>query len=336
MTKMPADTEREIDPRAAAATWLARMQRPDAERYRRDLDAWLAADPANLLAYNKVSARYHDAKLLSQSDKWRASPDLHPKHRRQWGLVTASLIVMAVAWPVWTMLSTPNPTEIASDQVAGAGQGARAARLDNPHGAIIRRRLPDGSLATLDTESRMRFAFSALGRTVWLEGGRARFSVAHDGRPFVVHAGDGTITATGTVFDVVVDHRGIVQVILLEGGVDVRTKTGSGVAPRKLKAGHMLLFSQKEPLAPITSLNRHESGWTEGMMDFDAAPLADVVAAANRYGARPIRLEGAGLSATQISGRFRIDAPDRLAANLARSLDLKLERDPAGALILRR
>ena len=43
--------------RDAAAIWVARMQRPDADRFRREFEAWVAADPLHRGAYNKAAAR---------------------------------------------------------------------------------------------------------------------------------------------------------------------------------------------------------------------------------------------------------------------------------------
>src|SRR3546814_11350330 len=65
-------------------------------------------------------------------------------------------------------------------------------------------------------------------RDVVLERGRAQFDVAHaPQRPFTVHAGPGTVRAVGTQFQV--RHQDdAVQVILLEGVVEVSAPAAGG------------------------------------------------------------------------------------------------------------
>lgn len=336
MTNIPADPAPDMEPRTVAAMWLAKMQRPDAERYRSDLDAWLAADPANLAAYNKAAGRFHDAKMLSRSTRWQPAPVNSPGHRKQWALVAVVALVLGAAWPLWKMLSPSAIIETNSRQTDAVDAIVASATIDNQRGAISRRRLPDGSFVSLDTQSEMRFAFNPKGRDIWLDAGRARFSVAHDRRPFIVHAGTGTVTATGTVFDVAVAPSGTVQVRLLEGGVDVQPSIARPMPPRKLKAGQALTFTRIDHAVPIAAIDPRDIEWVDGMMAFESTPLSEIVAIANRYGRAPIRIEGSGLPDMRLSGRFRIDNPDRLAANLAQSLDLTVEHQPSGAIILRR
>lgn len=334
---MPTDPAPDLDPRTVAAMWLARMQRPDAARYQKDLDAWLAADPANLSAYNKAASRFQDAKMLSRSTRWRPAPVDSPGQRKQWALVAVVAVVLSAAWPLWNTLSPPAIIETNGRQTAAADAVVVAsATIDNPRGAISRRRLPDGSFVSLDTQSVMRFAFSPTARDIWLDAGRARFSVAHDGRPFNVHAGTGTVRATGTVFDVAIAPGGAVQVRLLEGGVDVQQSIARPMPPRKLKAGQALTFTRTDHAVPIAAIDPRDIEWADGMMTFESAPLSEIIAIANRYARAPIRIEGSDLPDMRLSGRFRIEDPDRLAANLAQSLDLTVEHQPSGVIILRR
>ncbi len=63
--------------------------------------------------------------------------------------------------------------------------------------------LPDGSIIDLNSRSRVRVHYQRDRREVELEQGEAMFSVEHDSsRPFVVQAGVGKVTVTGTRFDV--------------------------------------------------------------------------------------------------------------------------------------
>src|SRR3546814_154335 len=96
--------------------------------------------------------------------------------------------------------------------------------------------LADGSVVTLDSDTRMLARIGGERRDITLLAGRALFDVAKDPqRPFVVKAGDRTITALGTLFDVDVSPTEL-RVTLAEGVVAVRTvRSGAGPAQQILQ-----------------------------------------------------------------------------------------------------
>src|SRR3546814_16165879 len=71
--------------------------------------------------------------------------------------------------------------------------------------------------------------------------------------PFIVAAGDGTITALGTVFDVALERDDRVVVQLLNGALDVRVPAAavSGTAPIRLAPGQQLVFRAEKASAPV-------------------------------------------------------------------------------------
>src|SRR5690606_5459811 len=82
--------------------------------------------------------------------------------------------------------------------------------------------LADGSMVTLDSDTRMLARIGSGRRDITLLAGRALFDVAKDPhRPFVVEAGGRTITALGTMFDVDVSPTEL-RVTLAEGVVAVQ------------------------------------------------------------------------------------------------------------------
>ena len=87
--------------------------------------------------------------------------------------------------------------------------------------------LPDGSEVELDLKTRLSFANFRDIRRVVLDDGEAYFHVTHDtAHPFVVRAGKGSITVTGTRFNVW-KYQDNVVVTVTEGSVKVRSE-GSG------------------------------------------------------------------------------------------------------------
>lgn len=97
--------------------------------------------------------------------------------------------------------------------------------------------LEDGSTIVLDTQTKVVTAYSDTMRYIVLEKGQARFDVAKNpDRPFVVEAGNGTITAIGTAF--VVSRRGSNEVLvtLIEGKVAVEQGLHEPNEPQRLPA----------------------------------------------------------------------------------------------------
>lgn len=331
---MAAEPDPNLDVRSEAAMWLSRMQRPDRERFRSQFEEWLNAEPGHLSAYNKATARFHDARLLSASVRWKAAERRSIMGSRMaYHAAWSILLVLLAGGLLWLILPAVGLGSGEKPSSTFAGAVPQVARFEARQGRIASERLSDGSVATIDTGAKLRVAFAGDSRDLWLERGRARFAVVHDGRPFVVHAGGGNVTATGTLFDVTVDADGAVRVTLLEGGVDVRPKDSSPSYVRSLRPGETLRFTSIDSSGEVRADGRQESAWPQGIAEFDAAPLSEVIEQANRYADRPIRLGDERLAFTKVSGRFRIDKADRLAGNLAHMLDLNVERT-ADAIIL--
>jgi transmembrane sensor len=316
--------------RDAAAMWLARMQRPDADQYRAEFEAWLA-EPSHRAAYNKASSRFHDARMLAHSKRWaRQRP---ARSRKLVFSIPLSILLITAIVLTWRIMIPAAETQGPSVKSSKMRLATASFTVRNPRGAINRRVLPDGSVVTIDTGTHLRISFTSGSRDLWLDQGRVRFAVAHDGRPFVVHAGGGTVTATGTLFDVVVIADKQIRVALLEGSVLVRS-SDSPRPPRALRSGEAVNFQAGDALPLPATLDKAAAQWTSGMMSFDAVPLREVITIANRYAANPIEISDPTLAATAVSGRFRIDNADRLAANLAQNLDLTVVRNGDGGLLL--
>ena len=92
--------------------------------------------------------------------------------------------------------------------------------------------LADRSHVTLASASEVASHFTPRVRTVTLQRGEAYFEVRHEAsRPFVVRAGDMTVTAVGTKFDVRTS-AGRTVVAVTEGAVDVTANDVAGAASR--------------------------------------------------------------------------------------------------------
>jgi transmembrane sensor len=158
--------------------------------------------------------------------------------------------------------------------------------------------LPDGSLAVLDTNSELRAWSPGKERRLELVRGRALFKVAKDpSRPFVVRAGDHSVTALGTRFDVDLRPASF-KVVLVEGRVRVRSdRPAAGPATSvDMNAGYQLVAGEGGWNLSRTD-TRSAEGWTSGRLVFDDAPLSAIAAELNRYTVQPI------VVAPEVAGR---------------------------------
>lgn len=313
--------------REAASMWFARMRGPEAARHRDAFVQWLAADPAHQAAYDRMRLRWHQAGLVGHTASGEAREGLPAPRRRQAVIVALAASVLAVLG--FALVLRPGSESVPAHLVV-------ARTLASPVGPAHRVALPDGSVVTLDTDSRVALDFTASVRRLRLLQGRARFEVAKDGRPFIVAAGAREIVALGTVFDVSLIGTAP-QVELLEGVVEVRAaKPVPGAAPAatRLAPGQRLVL---DPAAAVPQpAARSDSRWASGMLSFENAPLDEVVSALNRYSARKILLDGTALAELRVTGSFRTGDPRQLADSLAATFRLRVSVRADGTLALSR
>jgi transmembrane sensor len=296
------------DVRREASEWIARMRGPEADMSRLAFERWRARDPRNRAAYAGMEQISRLSQRLGDTPLGRAH--LERVNRRS-----------------FFALSGPR---LAFGSLAGAP-------LETRIGEIHTLRLADGTTVTLDTDSAIEPVFTGQARVVRLSRGRVRFDVAHDaGRPFMVEAGGRTIIDRGTLFDVVLGREGV-KVVLLRGAVEIRDRKarGAGGAPlARLVPGQVFADAPAAGVARVSAAPGGADQWVKGMLSFDGTPLEEVVAAANRYSEHKIRLGEPALAGLRVTGTFRAAPTEALAAVLAATFNLRVERDAQGDVIL--
>jgi transmembrane sensor len=169
--------------------------------------------------------------------------------------------------------------------------------------------LSDGSQILLDSNSKLSVHYTKGARAIVMEGGRARFDVAHDTRrPFTVTAGDETVVAVGTSFEVE-ENNSKVLVTLIQGHVLVKSADAAVVKKAKasstvsLESGQQMIATNY--VAPVVSPVdiKDATAWEIGQLVFRAAPLGEAVEQVNRYTDRPIKVDPS-VYGLKISGVF--------------------------------
>jgi transmembrane sensor len=191
--------------------------------------------------------------------------------------------------------------------------------------------LSDGSVVTLNTSSLIEVHMAKHHRTVELRSGEALFEVAHDStRPFVVAAGNATVRAVGTRFNV--DRRSdSTTITVVEGKVAVFT----GIVNAKgdtdelpLAAREQLTVRPHAASRPVPANLGSATAWTQRKLVFEHRALGEVAEEFNRYNLERIVIDSSDLRNEEITGAFEANNPASFMSFLAKLPDVRIERIP--------
>lgn len=324
----------------AARAWLIRMRGPDAPQLRHEFETWHNADPAHQAAYERAEAIMAQSAILKGSvrhGQYRKSrPALARPFMRRWltaGALAAATVMLFLAISAGgTSLSGPY------------GQNPMAAWAAEPlvtrHGEIRSFYLDDGSVVTLDTDSRLDVALTDNARIVKLARGRARLQIATDVRPFRILAGSGQVTTTQASLDIGYDSEGMIGLTLSDGAAVIAPagQTTHKSVMRQIPAATPLAYRADDAALRLgaRSSDFGDSDWPSGWAEYRTVRLDQLVAAANRYAAVPIIIMDPAIARHEASGRFRISQTDTFVRRLAQLFDLAVERRADGIYLQRR
>lgn len=309
---------------ARAAQFLLRRTEPDwSGADQGQLDQWLAESIAHKAAYWRLEHGY------SQVDRLTAL-NIAP-HRemrgKTWKLaLAASLAFVAVNISWWQIGNHPL---VAHDAPAPTIYATA-------FGSIGTANLADGSLVSLNSDTKIRFSQSSGQRTVWLDKGEAYFEVAHNRlRPFVIHTGIHDVRVLGTKFSIDRTNSGL-KVSVLQGSV--RVDDG---APKKTFGSVILFPGQtavgrgREFLVKGDGVSALENalGWRTGMLILDNATVGEAAARFNRYHRRKLVVTDPDIAAMRIGGSFRLSNLEGFANLLEAAYGLNTKRSDTQIII---
>lgn len=319
------DFEGDMD--AIASYWVVRLGAEDCspeDRYA--FDVWYREDPAHQAAYQKIKRgndyldRFMEAPEFQDRIELARQRTLPPFWQRmsvRWMAATAACLVLLAASVV--VISRPQFN----------GQSVTVARAIEAYETQIGERstvtLSDGSVVTINTNSRIEVDYTDNQREISLIRGQGYFDVAEDiNRPFVVVAGETRVVALGTVFDVRFDDQNEVQVTLVEGKVQVDDANAiaepieairgysSAEAPAtiELRPGERLVARTDAAPEIIETDGIEETSWRRGQLVFRQRALSEVVAEMNRYSIQQLVLDvDERVQALKVSGVFNNGGP---------------------------
>ncbi|PIF48402.1 FecR family protein [Pseudomonas sp. 29] len=285
-----------------AARWFVRLQEPaiEADEQQR-FDAWLNEHPQHRDEFQLLQGLWSAADLLS-APRLEALAETPPNRRQRRPLlryaVAASVLAVALGLGLFSGLNHP---------------GGYRAEFATALGERKHVALPDGSVIDLNSRSRLQVRFEQDRRLIELSEGEAMFSVAHDtSRPFVVEAGSGKVTVTGTRFDV---RRDVAQtrVAVEQGTVKVQGRDAADDQFISLSAGLGTHVDAQGQVAAAYAVNPAElTAWRSGKLVFNNASLSEVAAEVSRYREKPLTVTNPAVASLRLTSVFKSDNTDAL------------------------
>lgn len=279
-----------------SARWLLRREEPGwCEQDQAELDAWLDADDEHKMAFWRLEHGWHkvDRLVALRGPAPHVSPDMERSQHRVRRTVLAATALAACL--VLAIFLAPGNDWFARKTYTTEIGGHETLPLI------------DGSRIEMNTATTLRTAVNERTRKVWLEQGEAYFEVARDpSRPFVVYAGDRTVTVLGTKFSVRREGDRI-EVDVVEGRVQVVDPSLKAQAsPTILTRGDVAVAQGASTLVAAKSEKKVDDAlsWRQGVLTFDQLTLADVADEFNRYNRKQLVIADPAIAGIRIGGSF--------------------------------
>lgn len=328
----------------AAARWIPRLDAGLTEDEEREFETWVEADArhAEVLerqqaVWNRFESLAH-AEVAAKPDADRFAPRPVPARRRDssWALWLAAAAAVAMGAFVWqAKWGSPVPTAVAK---------ATVVELPPP---LVQRTLPDGSVVGLNRGAEINVEYTATERRVALVRGEASFTVAKNPDvPFIVSAGGVRVRAVGTAFNVRFDPVAV-EIVVSEGRVAVNQDVGPSLAdvppaPVLLEARQRtsVLLTTAAPTLEVATLSPEQLdarlAWQPRLLDFDDAPLSEIVRSFNRH--NPVRLVIAdqSIAALRLNASIRSDNLEGFVRLLESDFGIRMEKHGDDEIALRR
>jgi len=353
-SREPADLE--------AASWLVRHDRGLTAVEQDEFLQWMADDARHGEWFARHRRTWMDFNLLAQ---WRpehgAEPNadllarapggkgVPPRRVRRSAVLRFGMLAAAaglvLAGGLWLLRPGPDPGSRMSVVASGYEQ----------------RVLADGTVIDLNRGARISVEDVPGERRVHLIEGEAQFNVASDpNRPFIVRAGGVDVRAVGTAFNVRLAKSGV-EILVTEGRVHVDRPALSAppavaVDPARLPAfpkpvslplaeliagqRTVVSFAADAPAPRVLAATAEDMSrllaWQPQLLEFDSAPLREVVAEFNRRNPTRIVLGDEELGALPIVASFRSDNLDGFVRLLELTAEVRAERRGGNEIVLRR
>ncbi|HKU54117.1 MAG TPA: FecR domain-containing protein [Rhizomicrobium sp.] len=311
-----SSANQEIDNQAA--DWAVRRDlREQSAEEEAKFEAWLAADSRHLGAYGRAEAvlcrleRLNRAASEPSENEGPAGRIWNRRHAIMAGGAAASLLaIFGIAFRF--------------------GNNAQQEMFATEIGQMKEIVLKDGSIVSLNTDTRIQVQFTKDIRNIRILNGEALFDVAKNkSRPFIVTAGDTQVRAVGTSFSVSMLPQRPVEVWVKEGVVELH-RSDAALPMRKPIRAKANIKAVAPAGAPIVTVPVAEEklarnlAWQSGRIALDDQSLEDAAKEFSRYSEVRITVDPA-ISSKTVTGLFASNDPIGFAKAAAGVLKLQWE-----------
>lgn len=261
----------------------------------RDVRQWVEASEENRARFMAERRFFDLASMYDEVEEPVAErPGIFSRVVRpilRYGAAAAAAALAVVAYHAYT-----------ADETAKAP--AKLQAMEIPAGQRLRVELSDGTAVWLNSNTRIELAgdFSGDSRTVSIDG-EAYFEVAKDAKhPFVVNTPRGSVTVTGTTFNVDAYSSSESMVVsLVEGSVDV--SYGNDV--HSLTPGRRIVLENGR--YSYDDICTEDLAWIDGIVSFYQLPLKDILFRFEKYYGVKVSYLSREMPDSRFSGKFYID-----------------------------
>lgn len=335
-----------------ASPWVAKRVKGFTAKEQDAFFEWLADDSRHSEWYTRHMKSWNQLDQLAQ---WKPEHSQRPNQdllkyqmtRSRWawlGGLAAALVVVGSAW------------FLSSDRIAEEVDKVSRNLVANDYESHV---LPDGSIVEMNRGAALKVDYTEEARRVELVSSEAHFEVAKDpNRPFIVHALGVDIRAVGTAFNVKLTGD-TVELLVTEGRVQMVTpepfisEGSSGLSKRihDLVAGQMSVASltadspsidsgARESNAEVVEVSAAEVGdllaWKPELLEFDDAPLSEVVEEFNNRNTVQMEFADAELGDEPIVASFYTANVDHFVELLEWTFGIQSERVGEERVVLRK
>lgn len=321
-----------------ASLWISRIDRGLTSQEKQELVTWGNLSEQHKASLLELATLWDDLSALNELSGLFPLRTKEPQQRylfaekTRWA-VAASLVLCMLFSVSWVM----NTMQIQSTDGTSMTYTADAKTSIGQQKPVS---LPDGSVIHLNTDSRVAVEYTQSARRISLLKGEAHFDVAHDtSRPFIVEAGNNTVTAVGTAFNVQLMNNNSFELLVTEGKVlvkdllDAMTPTismtpqaqplqGKGVY---MTSGEKARFSGEQRGFSTLSLDQVQKdlAWQQGMVVFQGETLTDALKEVSRYTAVTFDIKDDVIKQRRVAGYFKTDDINGLLSALQNSFNIR-------------
>lgn len=308
-----------VSMREEAAAWIARM----------DADRWGDSDEDELKAWLDQDERHHGI-LLQTHAIWISMDGLgacqsHESEGQSTNKDASRRLFLA-----------GGATAMVASLVGGIVWLGSPLRYSTDIGEVRRLTLMDGSIATINTMSRIEVKTASARREIRIDEGEAWLQVAKDPtRPLIVSAGRARALALGTAFSVRKLAQGA-EIFVTEGLVKAWPDTAEGAGVR-LAAGEGAFIGEDARVVRLTKAAVDRAlAWRFGNIDLLGQSLADAAVEFNRYNKRKIIVADPVTGSERLDGTFQFSDPEGFALAVGESLSVPVDLTSTSQIVIGR